>query len=201
MKQSLKRLVIDSATSYLFIGLYEGVTLIEDFYEEGHNDHSVKLMDQLENLLVRHGLKAKALDEIIVGIGPGSYTGLRIGVVVAKMLAFSLNVPIYTVSSLAMLASNQTKEGLILPWIDARREHAFLGLYKLKNNKLRLIKQEQYTHLPTYKASLEDYVEVLEGKPNLALLIESNLLTKVEDVHLLAPVYLRETEAERNLNG
>jgi len=201
MKQSFTRLVIDSSTSYLYIGLYEGLTLLDAFYEEGHNDHSVKLMDQLENLLVRHGLKAKAIDEIIVGIGPGSYTGLRIGVVVAKMLAFSLNVPIYTVSSLAMLASSQTKEGLILPWIDARRDYAFLGLYELKNSKLQLIKKEQYTHLPTFKASLDYFIEVIEGKPNLTLLIESDLLTKVEDVHLLAPIYLRETEAERNLNG
>ena len=201
MNQSLKRLVIDSATPYLYIGLYEGLTLIDTYYEMGHNDHSVKLMDQLEYMLKMHQIKVKELDEIIVGIGPGSYTGLRIGVVVAKMLAYSLDIPIYTVSSLALLASSVKEEGLILPWVDARRGHAFLGLYALKDGQLSLVKKEEYTHLKTYTETLENIQEVTSSKPNLNRLLNSQLLKRVEDVHLVAPVYLRETEAERNLNG
>lgn len=200
MKKSLNRLVIDSSTPYLFIGLYNNDTMIDNYYAIGHNDHSVKLMDKLEQLLIKHELKSADLDEIIVGIGPGSYTGLRIGVVVAKMLAYSLDIPIYTVSSLALLASSVEDEGDILPWIDARRSHAFLGVYQQKAGYLVLKQKEVYTHLDTFKEQLNDFTEVTQGKPDLKKLIESNLLVKADDIDLVAPIYLRDTEAERNLN-
>lgn len=204
MKKLLKRLVIDSATKNLYIGLYEGDNCLGDFFEAGHNDHSVKLMSQIERVMKENDVKVSNLDEIIVGIGPGSYTGLRIGVVVAKMFGWNNDIPVKTVSSLALMASNYEGEEMIIPEIDARRGNSFLGLYKnagkslIKEDKEELTNLEEYTN--TVKSKFDNKVVVISnGKPNMVKMFNSKLLNLVEDIHTLNPNYLRLTEAERNL--
>ncbi len=200
MKKSLKRLVIDSATKFLYIALFDGEVCLTDFYEEGHNDHSVKLMSEIENIFLANGLKVKDLDEIIVGVGPGSYTGLRIGVVVAKMFGWNNDITVKTVSSLALIASSYSGDKLILPEIDARRGNSFLGLYKNDGKGLKLVKNEELHNLDEYKELIKKEYEVVSfGKPDIIKLLHSNLLTEVKDIHSLNPNYLRITEAERNL--
>lgn len=200
MKKSLKRLVIDSATKYLYIGLFEDDVLLGKFYEAGHNDHSVKLMNEIQELFVGNNLKVRDLDEIIVGIGPGSYTGLRIGVVVAKMFGWNNDIPVKTISSLALIASSYSGEKLILPEIDARRGNSFLGLYKNAGEGLELVAKEQLTNLENYMNSIQqDFERVSFGEPNIEKILSSKLLNVVEDIHGLNPNYLRITEAERNL--
>lgn len=200
MKKSLKRLVIDSATKYLYIGLFDHDIILGKFYEAGHNDHSVKLMSEIENLFISSKLTMNDIDEIIIGIGPGSYTGLRIGVVVAKMFGWNNDIPVKTVSSLALIASSYDGIELIVPEIDARRGNSFLGLYQNTDNKILLVKKEQLTNLEEYKLLLnEDYIVVSYGEPNIAKLLRSDLFINVKDIHSLSPNYLRITEAERNL--
>ena len=138
MKKSLKRLVIDSATKYLYVALYDDFECVSKYYEAGKNDHSVKIMPEIERLLKSNELKVKDLDEIYVGIGPGSYTGLRVGVVIAKMFGWNNSIPVFTVSSLAMMASSVNENGLVLPEIDARRGNSFLGLYDVENGYITL---------------------------------------------------------------
>jgi tRNA threonylcarbamoyladenosine biosynthesis protein TsaB len=198
--KSFRRLVIDSATKYLYIGLFENETSIGKFYEAGHNDHSVKLMTEIENLFKANNLTIDDLDEIIVGNGPGSYTGLRIGVVVAKMFGWNNGIPVKTISSLALIASSYEGEKNILPEIDARRGNSFLGLYKNTGKGLELAEEEQLTNLENYKKSLNEEFEVVSvGEPNIPKILNSNLLVTVDDIHGLNPNYLRLTEAERNL--
>ena len=200
MKKSLKRLVIDSASKFLYIALYEGLECLGKYYREGNNDHSVKLMSEIEKIFISNNLKVKDLDEIIVGIGPGSYTGLRIGVVVAKMFAWNDNIPVKTVSSLAMFASSSSFEGLILPEIDARRGNSFLGLYKKTGKTLVLVDKEKLVNLENYKESIKESYEIVsKGEPNIEVILNSDVLSLVEDIHGLNPNYLRITEAERNL--
>lgn len=200
MSKSLKRLVIDSATKFLFVGIYDGNKCLSKYYEKGNNDHSVKLMTEIENSLNTNNLKVKDLDEIIVGIGPGSYTGLRIGVVVAKMFGWNNNINVKTISSLALMASSINRDTAILSEIDARRGNSFLGLYELKNGVLELIDEEKLTNLEEYKETIKTEYEVVSiGEPNIEIILNSNLLKTVEDIHSLNPNYLRLTEAERNL--
>jgi tRNA threonylcarbamoyladenosine biosynthesis protein TsaB len=199
MNQSLKRLVIDSATKYLYIGLFNDFQAIGTFYEEGHNDHSVKLMTVIEQLFQDNNLKVIDLDEIIIGVGPGSYTGLRIGVVVAKMFGWNNNIPVKKISSLALIASSVEKHSLILAEIDARRGNSFLGLYENDGKSLKLVDKEQLTNLKDFQESLQkDFVTVQYGEPNMTKIFDSCLLEEVKDIHQLNPNYLRITEAERN---
>ncbi|MFK5882777.1 MAG: tRNA (adenosine(37)-N6)-threonylcarbamoyltransferase complex dimerization subunit type 1 TsaB, partial [Candidatus Izemoplasma sp.] len=106
MSKLLKRLVIDSATKYLYISLHDGSAMIGKFYEAGNNDHSVKLMREIEIIMHQNNLTIGDLDEIIIGIGPGSYTGLRIGVTIAKIFGWNDNITVKSISSLALLASS-----------------------------------------------------------------------------------------------
>jgi tRNA threonylcarbamoyladenosine biosynthesis protein TsaB len=201
MKKSLKRLVIDSASKFLYVALYNDLECLGKYYAEGNNDHSVKLMSEIERIFVSNNVKVKDLDEIIVGVGPGSYTGLRIGVVVAKMFAWNNNIPVKTVSSLAMFASSSTIDGLILTEIDARRGNSFLGLYRKAGKNIVLEDEEKLTNLENYKESIEEDFEVInKGEPNIEVILNSDVLTLVSDIHGLNPNYLRITEAERNLS-
>lgn len=200
MRKSLKTLVIDSATKYLYIGIFNDKDCLGRFYEAGHNDHSVKLMTEIERLFQENSIKVKDLDSIVIGIGPGSYTGLRIGVVIAKMFGWNNSIEVKTVSSLALIASSYDGSSLIIPEIDARRGNSFLGLYRNVGESLELVAEEQLTNLDDYKQSLADEYEVVSfGEPNMGKLFSSNLLTTIKDIHALNPNYLRLTEAERNL--
>lgn len=200
MKKSLKRLVIDSATKYLYVALFDGYECIGVYYQAGKNDHSVHLMPEIERILSENKVKVKDLDELYIGIGPGSYTGLRIGVVIAKMFGWNNDIPVYTVSSLCMMASGYNGEGLILAEIDARRGNSFLGLYEISNGVISLKEKEQLVNLEEYKAQINgEFVTVSNGEPNIQMIIESGVFEKVENIHALDPNYMRITEAERNL--
>ena len=202
MKKSLKRLVIDSASKYLFVALYEDLQCLGKYYKSGNNDHSTKLMIEIERVFKMNETKVADLDEIIIGIGPGSYTGLRIGVVIAKMFGWNNDIKVKSISSLAMIASSYTGSELIISEIDARRGNSFIGVYKNDGEALVLAKNEILTNLEDFMNSLkESYVLLSKGEINLEKILKSNLLTEVEDIHSLNPNYLRITEAERNLNN
>jgi len=202
MSKSLKRLVIDSATKYLYVGLYNNFECVSKYYEAGKNDHSVKIMPEIQRILEENKLKVKDLDEIYIGIGPGSYTGLRVGVVIAKMFGWNNNIPVFTVSSLGMMASNKNENGLYLAEIDARRGNSFLGLYKIEEGIISLQDNEQLTNLEEYKSDIKEEFEVVnEGIPDMKKIIQSKMFQHVDDIHGLNPNYLRITEAERNLSN
>ena len=200
MKKSLKRLIIDSATKYLYIALYEDLECLGKYYKSGNNDHSTKLMVEIERIFKKNNLKVADLDEIIIGIGPGSYTGLRIGVVVAKMFGWNNNILVRTISSLALIASSSNTEDLIVSEIDARRGNSFIGGYKNDGKGLILTEKEVLTNLIEFTNSLNEPYEIISnGETNLEKILNSNLLTNIKDIHSLNPNYLRITEAERNL--
>jgi tRNA threonylcarbamoyladenosine biosynthesis protein TsaB len=200
MKKSLKRLLIDSATKDLYIALYEDLECLGKYYQSGNNDHSTKLMVEIERIFKLNKLKVADLDEIIIGIGPGSYTGLRIGVVIAKMFGWNNNIPVKTISSLAMMASSSDSNDFIVAEIDARRGNSFIGLYKNEGKGLILVEKEVLTNLNDFTTSLKKpYVLISNGEVNLEKILNSKVLTTVSDIHSLNPNYLRITEAERNL--
>ena len=116
------------------------------------------------------------------------------------MFGWNNDIPVKTVSSLALIASSYDGPEMILPEIDARRGNSFLGLYKNKDNSITLLAKEQLTNLEEYEDSLKETYKVVSfGEPNIGKLLRSDLLEEVIDIHGLNPNYLRITEAERNL--
>jgi tRNA threonylcarbamoyladenosine biosynthesis protein TsaB len=153
--------------------------MLQKFYEAGHNDHSVKLMSEIEVVFSNNNLKMSDIDEIIIGIGPGSYTGLRIGVVIAKMFGWNNDIPVKTVSSLALIASSYDGENLILSEVDARRGNSFLGVYRNSGKGLEIVKKEELTNLEEYKGLLKEPFDVVSfGEPNIPKILHSNSYTK-----------------------
>ncbi|HPJ24328.1 MAG TPA: tRNA (adenosine(37)-N6)-threonylcarbamoyltransferase complex dimerization subunit type 1 TsaB [Bacillota bacterium] len=201
MKKLSKILLIDTATSHIFLSLVIDGKEKRSVYQEGINNHSVTIIPLLNEILQTEGIELNDLDEIIVGIGPGSYTGVRIGVTVAKMIGYLNHITVKTVSSLALIASASDSE-IVIPAIDARRGNAFISTFKQNNRKLVCIKEDSLSVMEEYlKNAPEGYDLISEGQPRPEKIIGSGLLHEVENIHDLIPNYLRITEAERNKNG
>ncbi|MBK5252400.1 MAG: tRNA (adenosine(37)-N6)-threonylcarbamoyltransferase complex dimerization subunit type 1 TsaB [Peptostreptococcaceae bacterium] len=94
-------------------------------------NHSEKLMPMIDELLEKTEISIKDIDALAVGVGPGSFTGIRIGVSTAKGLALALDIPIAAVSSLRALAYNGIySDMLVCPIIDARRNQVYSGVFR-----------------------------------------------------------------------
>ncbi len=190
--------MLDTASEHLYLALVNSQgDVIDDVYRQGKNDHSVTLMPAISDLLEKHNLTPSQMKRIVVGIGPGSYTGVRAGVTVAKVLAWSLNIPLSTVSSLALIASG-AQEGATLVWHDARNQNGFYGLFEVRKRQLIRLAADAFGSMKEARDTLRFQREINEGKPNPAVLFASQEIKAVENVHEVAPVYLRQTEAERN---
>lgn len=198
MQKSWKRLAIDTATRYIYLSLIVDDQEVDNVYEIGMNNHSATIMPELEQMLERHSLTLPDVNEVIVGIGPGSYTGVRIGVAIAKMIGYLNQIKLQSVSSLALLASSADKEK-ILPLIDAKRGNAFMGLYHFNGKTLENRVVDALANMDEFQlAHASGAVIVTSGKPRIDRLISSDLLHEVLSVHDLVPNYLQITEAERN---
>ena len=108
--------------------------------------HAEKLHVFIEEILSEANLQFSALDAIAVSQGPGSYTGLRIGVSAAKGLCYALNIPLIAVDTLEILASQiSIEKGLIVPMIDARRMEVYAAIFDKNHQKIRKTKAEILT--------------------------------------------------------
>lgn len=197
MRTSSKALWIDTATDHLFLGLVLDETVAELKYEEGKQNHSVRIVPLIHEILSKHNLKLKDMTEIIVGIGPGSYTGVRIGVSIAKMIGYLNNIPVKEISTLALIASSSNAEDVIA-CVDARRNRGFLGHYRNTDGQLVLVGEESVGEVDSFVASVGKSSEFVSwGIPNLSKLMASTLFHVTDNVHEIVPNYLQVTEAER----
>ncbi|KFL42765.1 hypothetical protein CH76_10665 [Lysinibacillus sp. BF-4] len=122
---------IDTANAPLSVAVVKDGILVAEITQNNKLTHSVGAMPAVEEALTRAKLVVKDIDAIAVSAGPGSYTGVRIGVTIAKTLAWSLQKPLVSVSSLQALAYNVPYfTGVICTMIDARRQHVYSGAYQ-----------------------------------------------------------------------
>jgi len=139
----VKILAIDSSSRFFSAAISEDKKLISERNIELERRLFEELIGTIKDLLIKTGITLKEIDAFCVGLGPGSFTGLRIGVSTMKGLAFSLKIPLLGVSSLDALAYNAKGfRGLICPIIDAKRENLYSCLYEY--NKDRLVKKSGY---------------------------------------------------------
>lgn len=135
---------IETATKNCSIALAkDGKTIAIREIATQNFSHAEKLHVFVEELFLETQLKLQDLDAIAVSQGPGSYTGLRIGVSAAKGLCYALSVPLIAVDTLELLARKITiTEGIIVPMIDARRMEVFCAFFDSNYNKIRETKAE-----------------------------------------------------------
>jgi len=126
----VKLLAIDTSTEACSAALHiEGTT--RSRYEFAPRRHAELILPMVDQLLAEAQIKLSALDAIAFGRGPGAFTGVRIATGIAQGLAFSANLPLIPVSTLAMLAQSvNDKNGYIASVMDARMGEVYYGLYK-----------------------------------------------------------------------
>ena len=126
----MKILAIDTATEACSVALaIDRVSNIDQLLKITPSGHSDLVLGMVNELLRKHGTSLKDLDAVAVDIGPGSFTGLRIGIGVAQGLAYGAGLPVIGIGSLDVLAA-QCPDGVTVPAIDARMKQIYWGVYE-----------------------------------------------------------------------
>lgn len=133
----MKILGIDTATKFLCLGIYDGKKIYEYNLESGVR-HSALLIPTIKRVMQALGWHIKDIDYFACGLGPGSFTGIRVGLSTIKGLSWSLKKPIVGISTLDILAKNvgQTDRSIV-PVIDAKRNLVYTSIYEIKNGELK----------------------------------------------------------------
>ena len=141
---------IETSSTNCSVSLSNNNKLIDCLEKDSPNySHSQKLHSFISELMEKNNISFKDLDAIAVGIGPGSYTGLRIGLSAAKGICYALDIPLISVSSLENMVSNIQFEGIIISTIDARRDEVYSCIFDKYKKVLReelpeIIKSKSY---------------------------------------------------------
>ncbi|WP_108672159.1 tRNA (adenosine(37)-N6)-threonylcarbamoyltransferase complex dimerization subunit type 1 TsaB [Peribacillus acanthi] len=223
----MKVLALDTSNYVLGIALLDGNTVIGEYITNLKKNHSVRAMPAIQQLMKECEVEPKELGKIIVANGPGSYTGVRIGVTIAKTLAWTLGIPIVGVSSLEVIAANgRYFDGYISPLFDGRRGQIYTGLYRYVDGSLENVipdgilqssewAQTMYNKdkpvlfigndLPLHR---EIIGEIMQERaffasesmynPRPSELAYLGLLKEATEVHSFVPNYVRMAEAETN---
>ena len=135
---------IETATKNCSVSLSTDKQLLDVLEYAGENySHAEKLHVFIKQILDQNQLKTHDLDAIAVSMGPGSYTGLRIGVSAAKGLSYALKIPLIAVSTLEILARKiQTDNAYIIPVIDARRMEVYSAVYDMQYHLVRKVQAD-----------------------------------------------------------
>lgn len=127
----MKVLAIDSTAKAASAAFVYDETVIAEYTRNTGHTHSETLMPMIEDVLRASSVRIEDVDLVAVSAGPGSFTGVRIGISLVKGLCFGRNIPIAAVSSMDALAMNlQGFEGVVCPVMDARRNQVYTAIYR-----------------------------------------------------------------------
>lgn len=205
----MRVLYIDTSSSYLYTGIVEDGILLSEIKKEFGHSLSEEALPEIVSMFQNNNIKPEEIDKIIVVNGPGSFTGIRIGITIAKVYAWSLNIPITTITSLeAMMLSSEANLPRV-PMIDARRKYVFSAIYDKDNRqilkpqhiKIEDLKQE-LQQLPNYMIitndKIEDFNNTEKYNPNIIKIVEYFKNKEELNPHAVNPDYLKLTEAEES---
>ncbi|WP_397536352.1 tRNA (adenosine(37)-N6)-threonylcarbamoyltransferase complex dimerization subunit type 1 TsaB [Rummeliibacillus pycnus] len=137
---------IDTANSPLAVAIVKDGQIITAEVTNIKVNHSAGVMPAIEHIFKKVNMSPKDIDAIAVSQGPGSYTGVRIGVTIAKTLSWTLQVPLVGISSLQVLAANaEMYEGVICSLIDARRQNVYAAAYDATNGLAPVVEDGHYS--------------------------------------------------------
>lgn len=140
-------LAVDTSTAVASVALFDGVVQAEHTWRAGQN-HTAQLLPNVQSLLAETGVRAADLTAVGVALGPGSFNGLRVGLATAKMLGFSLGIPLVGVNTLEITAYQHREAGtLIRPVYDAGRGQIATSLYSTAGRELREVEPPRIAEL------------------------------------------------------
>ena len=205
----MKYLYIDTSSSYLNTALVEDNNVLASINEEFGQSLSEVVVPKIVSMFQENNIEPKDIDKIIVLNGPGSFTGIRIGITIAKVYAWSLNIPITTIDSLSAMALSSKENKIHIPMINARRGYVYGAIYDEENRillKPQHIKQvdleKEYQKYPNREIISNDELEINEQiksyTPDFLKIV--NFYKDKENInpHAVNPEYLKLTEAEES---
>lgn len=221
----MKILSIDTSSNICDVAVLEDTKLLKEISQNNGLTHSESLIPNIKNLLENLNIKLKDIDLIVCDKGPGSFTGIRIGIATAKGFSDSLNIPAIGISSLETLAYNIKEDCTICSMIDAKKSNAYYGIFKKNDNQYLLQQDLSVNSLSDILSILSRYNEpitfvgdgainykniILDTLPH-SQFVENNYLSaynlgligfynyKNNKICDLLPLYLRKPQAERML--
>lgn len=176
-------LFIDTHFKNILIGLFKEKKLVDTIYKKDVINTSEIVMSNINEILTRNNCDSKILSEVVVCNGPGSFTGVRVGVTIAKTFAYLLNIPIYTISSLELVAiTNDLKDGMY-----GVKENNGVYIEKMTAGKFN----ENINYLKnTEILSINDKI-LYENELNIENLFEHNYLLHTTNSFDVNPLYVK----------
>lgn len=215
-------LSMDSSAVTASVALTDGDEIIKSEFVNSGLTHSETLLPMITRVM--DGRKYSEIDGIAITAGPGSFTGVRIGVATVKGLAFNDDIPCYSVSTLEAIAYNFVdKNAVVCAVMDARRMQFYNALFKVQNGKVERLCDDRAISIEDLRNELKQYDKVIIAGDGAKLCfqnIELENCTLADDDRIyqnavsvakaaqnknaispkaLIPVYLRQSQAEREL--
>lgn len=186
------RLFLDTSNKYLYIAVLNDLKVVFEHVQPGNNNHSETLVQVLENTLKENNIELDNIEEIFVGRGPGSYTGVRVACTVAKVLAYIKNKKLYSFSSLDLLLTTNLTFGKVVCQMDARRGFSYAKAFNISEN-IEVIKEEEFTETTKLQDEFADALFITNESYNYnpVILIEKGLFREEKNIHGFVPTYLR----------
>lgn len=201
-------LYLDTSSSFLYTGIVKDDRLICEIKEDLGKDLSVFALKKITDMLNENKIQPIDIDKIIVADGPGSFTGIRVGITIAKTYAWALNKKITSISSLDAMALSCKEDGYKVPIIDARHDCSYFGIYDTNNNivyankyinneiiKEEISKLENNYNIISNDTVLEDK-NIIKYDPDILRIVEKYKDKEDINPHAVNPSYLKLTEAE-----
>lgn len=178
----MKILALDTSTMISSCAVLDEGQVLGEYSLNQNETHSENLVPMVKEVLENLNLKIEDIDVYGVAIGPGSFTGLRIGVATVKAFAHVFNKPVVGVSTLEALAYNLPYHKIIVPMIDARRDRVYTGIYTWEIEKVKVIMEPTVLDINELLDILEGYDELIVNGNGSALhkeTIKNRLKNKV----------------------
>ncbi|MBR6949720.1 MAG: tRNA (adenosine(37)-N6)-threonylcarbamoyltransferase complex dimerization subunit type 1 TsaB [Bacilli bacterium] len=205
----MRYLYIDTSSSFLYTAIVTDNSITAEIKKDYGQKLSEKALPEIVSMFESNSLSAKDIDKIIVVSGPGSFTGIRIGITIAKVYAWSLKIPITAISSIEAMMISSEANTYKVPMLDARRKYVYTGIYDKDNNvihepsymKLEDINNElkeldNFTIISNDKIVGFDNIEKYD--PNILKIVQTYKDRKNINPHAINPEYLKLTEAEES---
>ena len=208
----MRILYLDTSSSFLYCGVVDNNELLFSIKKELGKDMSKETLYEISNKFNENNIKSNSREKIILVNGPGSFTGVRIGITIAKTYSWSLKISVTIISSLyAMAISNKTEQDFIIPIIDARRGFCYSAIYDKDYN---VVMKEQYISIEALKTAIkqlgDSYIVVtndnyefkhIKYNPDILKIVNiASKLSTVNNIHSITANYLKSTEAEEKFN-
>ena len=221
----MKILAIDTSSKICSVSILENENLIMENHNDDEKTHSQKLMPIIDETFKHANLSLNDIDLLACCQGPGSFTGIRIGISTVKAFADVKNIPIIGITSLESLAYNITTNGLIASIIDAKHDNVYFSLYEKSENTYKLIENPISCNIAEVIEILKKYTNQLITCVGDGSVVHTNLLkstlanvrfsqtsisvglaalskynnSNYSPTFSVSPIYLKKSEAEINL--